>query len=172
VIEKRPIPWTEKVVDLTPSTKMIFNPTLLWFFLGLILAFLEFVVPGVILIFFGVGAWIVAATTYLGLTDSLESQLLLFSITSILLLVLLRKWIKGKFYGHVSDVQDLDKNLDEFTGKSVVVLKDVIPGKMEGVVEFKGATWSAVSEDHIKNGEVGIITDIDGITLKIRKKEG
>ena len=172
LIEKRTIPWTEKVVDLVPSTKTIFNPTLLWFFLGLILAFLEFAVPGVILIFFAVGAWIVAVTTYLGLTDSLESQLLLFAIASILLLVLLRKWIKGKFYGHVSDVQDLDKDLDEFTGKSVVVLKDVIPGKMEGVVEFKGATWSAVSEDHIKNGEVGIITDIDGITLKIRKKEG
>ena len=172
LIEKRPIPWTEKVVDLAPSTKMIFNPTLLWFFLGLILAFLEFVVPGVILIFFGVGAWIVAAATYLKLTDSFESQLLLFAIASILLLVLLRKWIKGKFYGHVSDVQDLDKDLDEFTGKSVVVLKDVIPGKMEGVVEFKGATWSAVSEELIKNGEVGIITDIDGITLKIRKKGG
>ena len=156
LIEKRPIPWTEKVVDLAPSTKMIFNPTLLWFFVGLILAFLEFVVPGVILIFFGVGAWIVAATTYLKLTDSFESQLLLFAIASILLLILLRKWIKGKFYGHVSHVQDLDKDLDEFTGKTVVVLKDVIPGKMEGIVEFKGARWSAVSEDLLKNGAPGI----------------
>ncbi len=172
LIEKRPIPWTEKVVNLAPSTKIIFNPTLLWFFLGLILAFLEFLVPGVILIFFGVGAWIVAATTYLKLTNSFESQLLLFAISSILIIVLLRKWIKGKFYGHVSDVQDLDKDLDEFTGKSVVVLKDVIPGKMEGVVEFKGSTWSAVSEEFIKNGEVGIITEIDGIKLKIRKKGG
>jgi len=172
VIEKRPIPWTEKVVDLAPSTKMIFNPILLWFFLGLILAFLEFVVPGVILIFFGVGAWIAAAATYLGLTVSIESQLLVFVISSIVLLVMMRKWIKGKFYGHVSDVQDLAKNIDEFAGKSVVVLKDVIPGKLEGEVEFKGATWSAVSEDHIKNGEVGIITDIDGITLKIQSKKG
>jgi membrane protein implicated in regulation of membrane protease activity len=82
----------------------------------------------------------------------------------------MRKWIKGKFYGHVSDVQDLTRNLDEFTGKSVVVLKDVIPGKVEGVVEFKGTTWTAVSEERIKKGEMGIINDIDGITLKIRKK--
>lgn len=172
LIEKRAIPWTEKVVDLAPSTKIIFNPTLVWFFIGLILAFLEFVVPGVILIFFGVGAWIVAATTYLKLTDSFESQMLLFAIASILILVSLRKWIKGKFHGHVSHVQDLDKDLDEFTGKSVLVLKDVIPGKMDGTVEFKGATWSAVSEDLIKNGEVAIISAIDGITLKIRKKGG
>ncbi|UCE54635.1 MAG: hypothetical protein JSV31_04115 [Desulfobacterales bacterium] len=173
VIEKRPMPWTEKVVELMPSNKMILNPTLIWFLLGLVLIFLEFIVPGVILIFFGMGAWFVAVTTYFGLTASLESQLLAFAITSIVLLVLLRKWIKGKFYGHVSDVQDLTQNLDEFTGKSVVVLKDVIPGKMEGMVEFKGTTWRAVSDEHIKNGEVAIITDVDGITLKIRgKKEG
>ncbi|NOQ95084.1 MAG: hypothetical protein GQ555_00525 [Desulfobacterales bacterium] len=169
-IERRPIPWTEKVIDLTASSKKILNPTLIWFLLGLILAFMEFVVPGVILIFFGVGAWIVAVTTYFGLTASLESQLIVFAITSIALLVMMRKWIKGKFYGHVSDVQDLTRNLDEFTGKSVVVLKDVIPGKVEGVVEFKGTTWTAVSEERIKKGEMGIINDIDGITLKIRKK--
>ena len=151
----------------------IFNPILIWFLLGLALIFLEFVVPGVILVFFGIGAWTVAATTYLGWTSSLESQLLLFAITSIVLLVLLRKWIKGKFYGHVRAVQDLTKNIDEFTGQSVIVVQDVIPNKLEGAVEFKGARWNAVSDEHIKNGEVAIITDFDGITLKIRrKKEG
>ena len=149
---------------------MEFNPTIIWFLLGLILALLEFVVPGVILIFFGVGAWIVAASTYLELTGSFESQVLLFSITSIALLIFLRKWIKGKFYGHVSDVQDLTHNLNEFTGKSVVVIKDVIPGKPGGKVEFKGAEWSAVSDEHIENGEWAIITEVNGITLKIKGK--
>jgi membrane-bound serine protease (ClpP class) len=172
VIEKRPIPWSEKIVDLVPTNETIFNPTLVWFMVGLTLAFLEFAVPGVILIFFAAGAWIVAITSFLGLTTSLESQLLSFAIASVALLVILRKWIKGRLYGHVSDVQDLTKDLDEFTGKSVMVLKDVIPGKIEGTVEFKGATWSAVSEEHIRHGEVGIITNIDGITLKIRKKQG
>ena len=148
----------------------MFNPTTVWFVLGLILALSEFAVPGVILIFFGVGAWIVAASTYLGLTGSFESQVLLFSISSIAILIFLRKWIKGKYYGHVSDVQDLTQNLDEFTGKSVVVIKDVIPGKPGGTVEFKGSTWSAVSDEYNKNGEFAIITEIDGITLKIKGK--
>jgi membrane protein implicated in regulation of membrane protease activity len=148
----------------------MFNPTTVWFVLGLIMALLEFAVPGVILIFFGVGAWIVAASTYFGLTGSFESQMLLFSISSILLFIVLRKWIKGKFCGHVSDVQDLTQNLDEFTGKSVVVIKDVIPGKPGGTVEFKGSTWNAVSDEYIKNGEFAIITEIDGITLKIKRK--
>jgi membrane-bound serine protease (ClpP class) len=170
-IESRPIPWTEKVAELMPDQKTIFNPTLLWFLLGLALIFLEFVVPGVILVFFGIGAWAAAATTHFGLTASFQSQLLVFAVTSILLLVVLRKWIKGKFYGHVGDVQDQTKNLDEFSGQSVVVLQDVIPNKMEGAVEFKGARWRAVSDEHIKNGEMAIITGVDGITLKVRKKE-
>jgi membrane protein implicated in regulation of membrane protease activity len=149
----------------------LFNPTLLWFLLGLALIFLELVVPGVILVFFGIGAWVAAVTTYLGLTASFQSQLLVFAVTSILLLVILRKWIKGKFYGHVGDVQDQTKNLDEFSGQSVVVLEDVIPNKMEGAVEFKGARWRAVSDEHIKKGAMAIITGVDGIILNVRKKE-
>jgi len=47
----------------------------------------------------------------------------------------------------------------------------VIPNKMEGAVEFKGARWRAVSDEHIKNGELAIITGVDGINLKVRKKE-
>ena len=148
---------------------MEFNPTTVWFLLGLILILLEFVVPGVILVFFGVGAWVVAASTYLGLISSFESQVLLFSIASIVLLFSLRRWIKGKFYGHVTDVQDPTKNLNEFIGKSVVVIKDVIPGKPGGKVEFKGATWSAVSDEVIKNGDWATIMELDGITLKIKR---
>ena len=149
---------------------MEFNPTIVWFLLGLILVFLEFAVPGVILIFFGVGAWVVALSTYLRLTGSIESQVLLFTITSIVLLASFRRWIKDKFYGHVSDVQDLTQNLNEFIGKSVVVIKDVIPGKPGGKVEFKGAEWSAVSDEYIKNGEWAIITELNGLTLKIKSK--
>jgi membrane-bound ClpP family serine protease len=170
-IENRPIPWTEKVAKLMPAEKTIFNPALLWFLLGLALILLEFVVPGVILVFFGIGAWAAAVTTYFGLTASFQSQLLVFAVASVLLLVVLRKWIKGKFYGHVANVQDQTQNLDEFSGHSVAVLQDVIPDKMEGVVEFKGARWRADSDEHIKKGEIAIITGVDGIILKVRKKE-
>jgi membrane protein implicated in regulation of membrane protease activity len=146
------------------------DPVVLWFVIGLVLALLEFAAPGVILVFFGMGAWVAAATTYAGLTDSVGSQLLVFSASSIALLASLRKWIKGKFYGHVAEVQDLNVNLDEFTGKDVLVLEDVVPGKSSGAVEFKGAKWKAVSEEQIMKGEEAVIAGNDGITLRIRKK--
>jgi membrane-bound ClpP family serine protease len=170
-IENRPLAWTDKVAGLMPDKKTILNPALLWFLLGLALIFLEFVVPGVILVFFGIGAWAAALTSYFGLTASLQSQLLVFGTTSVLLLVVLRKWIKGKFYGHVGDVQDQTKNIDEFNGQTVVVLQDVIPNKTGGAVEFKGARWRAVSDEPIKNGEMAIITGVDGIILQVRKIE-
>jgi membrane-bound ClpP family serine protease len=47
----------------------------------------------------------------------------------------------------------------------------VIPNKMAGAVEFKGARWRADSDEHIKKGEMALITDVDGIILKVRKKE-
>ena len=70
----------------------------------------------------------------------------------------------------MSDVQDLTQNINEFTGKAVLVIKDVIPGEPGGKVEFKGADWGAVSDEYIKNGKWAIITEVDGITLKIKGK--
>ena len=145
------------------------TPTIVWFLIGLGLALAELAVPGVILVFFGVGAWVTALTAWLGLTVTLESQLLTFAIASIALLVLLRRWIKGRLYGHVKDEQDLNVDLEEFVGHRVKVLKAVIPGSTEGRVEFKGAGWHAVSDEEIESGESAVIEKVDGITLKVRR---
>ena len=148
---------------------MSLDPGLIWFLIGVALALLEFAAPGVILIFFGVGAWVAAITTWIGLTTTLQSQLLVFAVASALLLAGLRKWITAKFSGHVSGVQDPSVNLDEFTGKTVEVLEDVVPGRSTGKVEFKGATWSARSDQTIRRGESAVIERLDGIALIIRK---
>jgi len=149
---------------------MPLDPALIWFLVGVGLTILEFVVPGVILVFFGVGAWVVAVTTWAGLTTTLQWQLLVFAVSSSLLLISLRKWIKGKFAGHVSGIQDPSNNLDEFTGKSVEVLEDVLPGRSGGKVEFKGASWNARSDEPIKRGETAVILRVDGISLIIGKR--
>lgn len=143
----------------------------MWFVAGLVLILAEFAMPGLIVIFFGAGAWIVCAAAYFKLTTTLQSQLLLFCIASILLLIVLRRWVRGKFHGHVSGNQDLNINLDEFTGKDVLVLRDVIPRQRGGQAELKGATWNAVSDEPIKAGETATVVQMDGLTLKIKKKK-
>jgi membrane protein implicated in regulation of membrane protease activity len=147
------------------------TPELVWFVCGVVLLLLEFVVPGVILVFFGFGAWVTALTTYLGLTGGSTSQLLVFAVVSVVLLFGLRRYIRSRFSGFISDQQEPDRNLDEFTGKSVLVLEDIASGK-PGKVEFKGAPWRAESEDSLSQGENGIIEKADGLTLIIKKQGG
>jgi membrane protein implicated in regulation of membrane protease activity len=151
---------------------MSLSPTLIWFLVGLALVLVEFMAPGVILVFFGLGAWLVALTTTLGLTGTLGSQLLVFAITSLVLLFSLRKWVKTRFLGHISSEQDPVTNLDEFTGTRVLVARDIVPGSVEGRVEFKGADWSAVSEVAISKGQMAEIVAVEGITLKVKPCNG
>jgi membrane protein implicated in regulation of membrane protease activity len=146
---------------------MTLNPILIWFLLGLALILVEFMLPGIILVFFGGGAWIVAMTTWLGLTDSLWSQLLLFAVASILLLLCLRRWVRSQFLGFMSSEQDPTVDLDDFTGREVKVVQPITPGSRDGRVEFKGAEWLAVADQPLAEGKLVKILAVDGITLKV-----
>jgi membrane protein implicated in regulation of membrane protease activity len=142
---------------------------IIWFVAGLVMILLEFTQPGLVIVFFGAGAWVVSLLAYLDILETFRSQLLVFGGVSVGLLLGLRRWAKDKFYGHVGAKQDLTRNLDEFTGKQVTVLQDVIPGNVGGQVEFKGTSWSAVSDQEIKKGETAVIAEMDGLTLVIKK---
>jgi membrane protein implicated in regulation of membrane protease activity len=150
---------------------MSLSPELLWFLAGLALILLEFAVPGIILVFFGAGAWVAAATTWFGWTDSLTSQLVVFVVSSLILLFSLRHWVRSRFLGFQSDEQNPEVNLDEFAGQQVKVLEDITPGRKDGRVEFKGAGWAAVSDTPLAAGEQARIVSADGIVLRVRKLE-
>ena len=77
---------------------MNLTPEVLWFLVGLVLLILEFAAPWVVLVFFGASAWIVALTTYMGVTGSLASQLILFSTATVALMMGLRKLIREKLF--------------------------------------------------------------------------
>jgi inner membrane protein len=66
------------------------NPAVMWFIAGFILFILEFALPGFILFFFGVGAWIVALLALL-FDISLNMQLVIFLTASVLTILLFRK---------------------------------------------------------------------------------
>ena len=145
---------------------MEFNPVLIWFLAGLALIIFEFALPGIILVFFGIGAWITSLTTWVGLTPGWSSQLLTFSVSSVLMLVFLRRWFRAKFFGHLSAGQDPRDNLDEFRGQLVTVTKDIDPAG-GGKVEYKGADWSARCSTPLPAGSRAVIESVDGITLVV-----
>ena len=67
---------------------------LLWFLVGLVLLLSELALPGFVIVFFGVGAWVTAVLVGFGLLPGFNAQLLVFLITSILALALFRN--KGR----------------------------------------------------------------------------
>lgn len=146
---------------------MSFSPVLIWFLIGLALVLAEFVVPGVILVFFGLGAWLAALTSWLGVTSGLTAQLLTFAASSVLLLVLLRHRFRSRLTGYVGDDNELDSNIDEFRGQTVLVTEDIDPAHDRGVVEFKGARWKARAAGIITAGSRAVIEGVDGITLVV-----
>jgi len=147
---------------------MIAEPFVLWFLTGLVLALLEFAAPGLVLIFFGFGAWAVALTVWLGWTPALASQLAVFAFASALLLLVLRRFCRGWFAG-LSSAGDAQSTEEEFLHKEARVLVAIVPGQ-PGKVEFKGASWNARAESPLNPGDTAIIVGRDGLQLQVRPR--
>jgi inner membrane protein len=145
------------------------SPAQIWFLVGLVLVLGEFVTPGVILVFIGLGAWLASLTTWLGWTESLGMQMMVFAISSLVLLVGLRRLFKSWLMGFSKTNPDASRDLDEFIGKPVRVMSAFEAG-VPGKVEFKGANWTAESDEPMQPGDTAIITSMDGLCLKVKRK--
>ena len=143
----------------------ITSPILIWFIIGLALILLEFTVPGIVLIFFGAGAWVVSAMCAI-FDASFNVQLAVFLISSVLSLVLLRARIQKTFVGNALN-GDSSLNCDEFVGQQAVVVKEIRPG-FPGKVEFRGTQWKARADEAIEESQPVEIVRQDNITLVVK----
>ena len=139
------------------------NASVIWFIVGLVLFLLEFAVPGLILFFFAVGAWIVAVLT-LFLDWPVDVQLFMFLGCSVLSVLLFRKWLKNLMYGRKKTNEVIE---DEFVGKTALAETLIAPGK-NGRVEFNGVSWDASSTDTIEKGDQVVIMGNDSILLFVK----
>ena len=138
------------------------NPAVIWFIAGFVFFLLEFAVPGLILFFFAVGAWIVAILS-LFLDLSINAQLVVFLGSSLLTILLFRNWVK-KIIAAKRTSSEIE---DEFIGKTGRAETAIAPGR-NGKVAFKGTTWDASSDETIEAGENVKITGNDSIILIVK----
>lgn len=134
----------------------------IWFIIGFVFFLLEFAVPGFILFFFGLGAWVVAVFTLFS-DISLNTQVFIFVASSALTVLLFRKWIKNKL-GKKNAMNVLE---DEIIGKTAKAETQILPGQ-QGKVYFRGTSWNASSTDTINKGEDVIIIAHDSILLIVK----
>lgn len=143
------------------------TPSLLWFISGIILLLLEMSVPGFILFFFGVGAWLTAIACLL-YPLTLTSQLLLFTCSSLVALLTLRSFMNKIFSGSTAS-RDSDNAL-ALPGEQVVVVNDILP-PAEGKVKYSGTTWRARAKEKLYAGEMVEIVLQDGLIMEVKRLE-
>jgi membrane protein implicated in regulation of membrane protease activity len=147
--------------------KDFLRPELIWFVVGLVLLVAEFIVPGLIIAFFAVGAWIVAVVCLIT-PLSLNAQLGVFIASSVVLLVGVRRWVKGLFAGFATDKQNANVDLNEYIGQRAVVTNEITP-KLAGRVEFHGTHWTAQADEEIAPGTAVEITEKSGAILTVKR---
>ena len=123
---------------------------LIWFLIGLPFFIAEMAIPGFILFFFGIGAWVVSITTAI-INISINQQILLFTISSIGSLLVLRSYLKNIFIGSQNEGAD---SYDPLKGGDnlATVTKDI---KLDsyGEIKFKGTFYKAKSQVDIDKGK-------------------
>jgi membrane protein implicated in regulation of membrane protease activity len=141
------------------------NPTM-WAVAGLILLVLEALMPGIFLLFFGLGALTVALITWLVPGMAVWLQWMLFATATVLFVLALRNQIKKVFTGKRS--ANFDGLGDDFVGQRVVV-KEAVRPPQTGKVELHGSLWVASAQEELSIGTVVTVTGRDGLTLTVTR---
>ena len=132
--------------------------TLFWLVLFVVLALFELVTVNLVSIWFSFGALI---TTFVSLvTDNLMIHLAVFTISSILLLLLTKPFVKK-----IKRREVVPTNLDRVIGK-VGVVTEKIENDGIGEVKVLGKRWSAYSNKEIEVNRKIKVLSINGVKLK------
>lgn len=134
-----------------------------WLIIMLILSFVEIITINLVTIWFVASAGIALLVSLI--TDSYYIQFLTFGICGLLIMVLTRPLLKK-----LMKKDKTKTNLDRVIGMEGICTEEISKNKV-GEVKVDGKRWSAVSPVKINVGDEVIITDIDGVKLKVKKGE-
>lgn len=140
----------------------------LWLGSGIFLMAIEFLVPGLVMVFVGLGALTVALGMQLGYIDEIPQQFTTFFISSIIYLLTLR-FLVLRFVPSVTRKENIDED-EEVMGSIVEIVADINSGEF-GRVEHSGSSWQARAEGDqtILKGEQVKIIGRENITWIVQK---
>jgi membrane protein implicated in regulation of membrane protease activity len=140
----------------------------LWLSSGIFLIAVEFLVPGLVMVFVGLGALTVALGMHLGHVDGVLEQFITFFISSIIYLLTLR-FLVLRFVPSATRKENIDED-EEVMGSIVEIVADINSGEF-GRIEHSGSTWQACAEGNqtILKGEQVKIIGRDNITWIVQK---
>jgi membrane protein implicated in regulation of membrane protease activity len=135
--------------------------------IGLVMILLELVGglgTGLDLVFVG-SAFIIGGL----LTWPFHSWIITLAVTLVICIIYLAL---GRRYVHRWAATRKQKtNVDVIIGKKGIVLQTLNPG-FSGRVKVENEEWRARAEETIENGEIVVVTDVNGVTLNVEKYKG
>ncbi len=140
----------------------------LWLGSGIFLMAIEFLVPGLVMVFVGLGSLTVVFGMHFGYIDGILQQFITFFLSSIIYLLTLR-FLVLRFVPSVTRKENIDED-EEVMGSIVEIVADINSGEL-GRVEHSGSSWQARAEGDqtILKGEQVKIIGRDNITWIVQK---
>jgi len=140
-----------------------------WFGIGIFLIIAEVFIPGTFIMWFGFGALLTGLIVGLIGGFSVASQLFIFSIMSIVSLII-GFFVYGKVFGlDEAKKENTQAGAQRFIGKTYIVSEDIRNGK--GKVTVGDTVWLARSKKKIAKGTEVVVTGVDGTELLVEAKE-
>ena len=141
--------------------------TAVWIIAMIVFLVVEASVPGLVSIWFALGAF--AAMVSALLNAPMWLQITWFAVVSLLSLILTRPFVK-KFVNS----RTTPTNLDMVIGQDCLVLEDIDNTLSTGAVSVGGKVWTARMEDAAQKAQKGQVVSalrIEGVKLIVKNKE-
>jgi membrane protein implicated in regulation of membrane protease activity len=139
-------------------------PSWAWLCLGLGLMVLEILLPGVYLLWLGLGGLMVGLFAALFPEASLAIQLVIFAI-SALLSILIGIRIQTRKMRVLTPQQQLNNELAKLVGRRCLVTSDFAGGR--GRIRVQDSSYPAWGDSHIKAGSYVVVTAIEDGQLRV-----
>ena len=136
---------------------------LFWLVIGIMLFVMEMAVPGFVLFFFGVGAWVAAGVTW-SYPISIAMQLTIFLVASLVTLGTFQKFFRASFF---AQGEPDDSIVEE--GDIAVVVEDIRPPST-GKVKLAGTFWQASADIAVAKGERVCVVSRNDLVVHVRKE--
>ena len=140
-------PSSAKLIDKSVTGNLTYS--IIWIVSGAVMILAEFLLSGFIVVFFGLGAVITGIAIAFGVSGATGTPYLIFSASSIILLLVARNQMKTWFQGDLVEEEntDIDTGIIGDNAEVISGFDESSPG--HGIVSYRGSNWNARSEEDI-----------------------
>ena len=136
-----------------------------WLIVAGVFFVIELLTTGFLVFWIGLSALVAMVLSFF--TTNLVIQTAIFVILSSILMIFTRP-IVNKF---VKSKDVVPTNVYSIIGKKGIVVTDINNLDYTGKVKVSGELWSAISDSNLTKGTHIIVSEIDGVKLKVDKIE-